>query len=94
MIDFDDCGFGYYDFDIAIALNSLSKHKNSKNLKKALLEAYKDDSLDMQSIQIFLAARKIVELGWLNSRSHIPRIKNHIPQTAKDMTRECRKILK
>jgi Ser/Thr protein kinase RdoA (MazF antagonist) len=40
-IDFDDCGYGHYLYDLAVTLFNLSEHENKSELKKSLLEGYR-----------------------------------------------------
>jgi Ser/Thr protein kinase RdoA (MazF antagonist) len=39
-IDFDDCGYGHYLYDIAVTLFNIDDHENKSVLKKGLLEGY------------------------------------------------------
>lgn len=85
-IDFDDCGFGFYAYDIAIPMMVLDRMKNlskleRKNLKLALLSEYRqrcDFSLeDEKMIEVCIYARNLTLLTWLNNRSSIPRLKKY-----------------
>ena len=69
-IDFDDCGYGYWIFDIAVPLAHYASdfHDTSPAIREALLNGYKEvqdlpvfieDYLDL-----FIAARYAQEMAW------------------------------
>ncbi|MEQ0561977.1 phosphotransferase [Amycolatopsis sp. NEAU-NG30] len=41
VIDFDDCGFGHYAYDLAVALDALGHLPQREALREALLEGYR-----------------------------------------------------
>jgi Ser/Thr protein kinase RdoA (MazF antagonist) len=87
-IDFDDCGFGFYVYDLVIPYISMQNILGKKRKKKfalyknALIDGYKSvRSWDQDDEQLFphlVTARKLLMLGWLNSRSDNPRLKKHL----------------
>ncbi|HEX3127501.1 MAG TPA: phosphotransferase [Thermoanaerobaculia bacterium] len=77
-IDFDDCGWGYYAYDMAVPLSYLEDQKTFPALQEAFLAGYQQirplprrfaDYLD-----VFLAARILVMLPWILGWPH----PNHI----------------
>ena len=40
-LDFDDCGFGTYAYDIAVTLSGIIRRPNFRELRSALLEGYR-----------------------------------------------------
>ena len=40
-IDFDDCGYGYYLYDIAVTLSEVNWRKNTPELRKGFLKGYR-----------------------------------------------------
>lgn len=86
-IDFDDCGFGFYVYDLVIPFVSMQNNLGEKNQRK--LESYKNalikgysslsrwDHHDEQIFTHLLTARKLLMLGWLNSRSDNPMLKKY-----------------
>ncbi|MBW7877539.1 MAG: phosphotransferase [Candidatus Cloacimonetes bacterium] len=91
-IDFDDCGFGFYIYDLAIPyLSSLKLIPKSRQdqlpeiqaqFKEALFLGYRSikpmDSHDEELFDVLVMSRKLLMLGWLNSRSDNPDIKRHL----------------
>lgn len=92
LIDFDDCGFGFFAYDIAISIMSLERFKKLSRKKKNLLkEAFfagyrqilpweKDDE---NILEYFISARRMLMLGWLSSRSDNPRLKKYYQKALK-----------
>lgn len=78
-IDFDDCGTGFFLYDIAIPLMSVetilgtTNKKDMKYYKKAFIDGYttfkKWDAEDEKMLPYFIITRKLVLLGWINMRT-------------------------
>lgn len=92
-IDFDDSGFGFHAYDLVVPLTQIT-HLCKKNSKKsfpafvaALQEGYASegrwDAADAAALPYLFAARRLVMLGWLNSRADIPEFRERLPATAK-----------
>lgn len=90
-IDFDDCGFGFHAYDMAVTLNSawpvfkkVGKSAEEK-LKNAYFEGYnKHRNLTKKSIEmipVFILVREMVMLGWLYDRSNNPILKTHLDKS-------------
>ncbi len=92
-IDFDDAGLGFFAYDLVIPLlsaqNSLGEKKNHlfPDYKKALIDGYKKkrhwDQHDEAIFPYLITARKLLMLGWLNSRSDNPRLKKYLKGAVK-----------
>jgi Ser/Thr protein kinase RdoA (MazF antagonist) len=87
IIDFDDCGFGFAVYDIAVATVALTavlgekrKHEASA-FKHALIAAYSQhapwDSHDEEILPHLIVARRITMLAWFQSRSDNARLRKH-----------------
>ncbi len=92
LIDFDDCGFGFFGYDVAIPIMSLDRfekmsRKRKKILKEAFFSEYRKvlpwDASDDKILEDFITARRLLMLGWLNSRSDNPRLKKHFKNALK-----------
>lgn len=93
-IDFDDCGYGFFAYDLVIPYISVQYllGKKKKHLApdylKALIEGYKSkrnwDKEDDKIFPYLVAARKLLMLGWLNSRSDNPRLRNYLKESVKN----------
>lgn len=65
LIDFDDGGFGYRQFDIATALLKLEEAEDFISLKNNLIAGYQSErAIDVSMLDLFLALRAVTYLGW------------------------------
>ena len=83
-IDFDDCGLGFFAYDLAVPLRSVEyrfrkRRQEFLNFKAALIEGYVRESTwddeDEKLLAHLMNARRLVMLGWLNSRSDNPKLR-------------------
>jgi len=89
-IDFDDCGFGFHVYDLvipymgALAIMNEDKKKRSEEFFAALIAGYQTSrvftDLDESMFHCLLACRRILMLGWLNSRSDNPCLREVLPR--------------
>ncbi len=93
LIDFDDCGFGFYAYDLAIPMISIEMlcKKNPSKLdfpksRDQFLKGYSTHQSwnqgDDRILPYFMAARNIAMVGWLNSRSDNPKLKAKLSKFA------------
>lgn len=72
LIDFDDCGFGWYIFDLTTALTFYQPHPQFTAFEKALFAGYETISpLDEETRKVWpalLLARGMTYLGWAYDR--------------------------
>jgi Ser/Thr protein kinase RdoA (MazF antagonist) len=70
-IDFDDCGWGYYTYDMAVTLSYLEDRGTFPALQEAFLTGYQRvRSLPRRSVEclnVFLAARILFMVPWILS---------------------------
>ncbi len=88
-IDFDDCGHGFHAYDLVIPILSVEGILGEKKCDRipeyrdALFSGYsskrKWDKADAAIYPHLTTARKLLMLGWLNSRSDNPRLRKHMP---------------
>ena len=65
LIDFDDGGFGFRVFELATALLKYIDADDYSGLRDALIEGYTSiRSLDVTSLDLFLAIRAATYVGW------------------------------
>jgi Ser/Thr protein kinase RdoA (MazF antagonist) len=74
-IDFDDCGYGHYLYDLAVTLFNLGEHENKLDLKKSLLEGYRSvRPLPVNHevhLDIFMYLRELQMMLWtIEMRDH------------------------
>lgn len=72
IIDFDDCGFGWHMYDLAVALYQNREEAIYPLIEAALLEGYRQEReltpLDIAALPLFAALRAFAFLGWVQSR--------------------------
>jgi Ser/Thr protein kinase RdoA (MazF antagonist) len=96
-IDFDDCGFGFLAYDLAVPLLSVRKESRKEflALKTALIDGYarewKWDDDDEEILASLMTARRLAMLGWLNSRSDNPKLRAHLKTATADVVKYLRK---
>ena len=73
VIDFDDCGMGWYLYDYATALSFIEDHPQVPELTTAWLEGYRRhrvlSSADEAELPTFLMLRRMALLAWIGSHS-------------------------
>ena len=76
VIDFDDCGFGWYGFDFAAAVSFIEREAYIPALLSAWTEGYRSiDELsedDEAMIPTFVMLRRLQLTAWLASHSETP----------------------
>ncbi|NKB97077.1 MAG: phosphotransferase [Pseudomonadales bacterium] len=73
-IDFDDCGYGWHYYDIAVALNEFNRHAKATEFQTALLQGYRSERqlIDPEHhLPLFFLIRKLVSLGWISARPEL-----------------------
>lgn len=73
LIDFDDGGFGYRQFDLATVLLKSMDEPDYPALRAALIAGYHDRrSLDLSHLDLFIALRALTYVGWIVPRMAEP----------------------
>jgi len=80
IIDFDDAGFGWHLYELAVALFSFQDSKDYGNIRDALLEGYRSHreirDRDVALLPMFLLIRGLALLGWMHHRPELGRHKH------------------
>lgn len=76
LIDFDDCGFGWFLYDFAAAVSFMEDHPQIPALRDAWVEAYRrirplPDAGEAE-IDSFILLRRLALLAWIGSHSEAP----------------------
>ncbi len=91
VIDFDDCGFGWFAYDLATAVSFIQERPDLPALIEAWLAGYGRVARfprDLEAeIPSFLMLRRIAEIGWLASTQHVAFARNLAPHFANDTCR-------
>lgn len=75
VIDFDDAGFGWHQYDLAVALSGLRGDPTFPAMQRALIDGYRAvrplpaEALGL--LPLFLLVRRLVSLGWLHGRPEL-----------------------
>jgi Ser/Thr protein kinase RdoA (MazF antagonist) len=96
-IDFDDCGFGYYLYDLAPMLLQWSTETNYLALKNALWKGYTAVRLlpdsDRTHLEVFVASRHVASCRWIAGNLHNPNVRARASQIIADRVEELRRFL-
>jgi Ser/Thr protein kinase RdoA (MazF antagonist) len=91
VIDFDDCGFGCYAYDLATALSFIQERPEVPALIEAWLAGYGRVSAlpadVVAEIPSFIMLRRINEIAWLGATQHIEFARSLAPRFAADSCR-------
>jgi Ser/Thr protein kinase RdoA (MazF antagonist) len=75
VIDFDDAGFGWHQYDIAVVLSYWQSKANAAAIERAFLDGYRttrplpDD--DLAWIPMFRLIRGMAAIGWFHQRPEL-----------------------
>jgi len=76
VIDFDDCGFGWYAYDFAAAISFIEEDPQVPALLQAWVAGYREvaelGETDEQMIPTFIMLRRLMLTAWLNTHSETP----------------------
>ncbi|MGI9493231.1 MAG: phosphotransferase enzyme family protein [Geminicoccaceae bacterium] len=87
VIDFDDCGFGWFLYDVATALSFIEDHPKVLDLVDAWVRGYKRirdlPAEDEAEIPTFIMLRRMVLLAWIGSHGDTDLAKEQGPEFTK-----------
>jgi Ser/Thr protein kinase RdoA (MazF antagonist) len=76
VIDFDDCGFGWYMYDFAAAISFIETSPQIPALQQTWVEGYRSiaslSSEDETAIPMFIMLRRILLTAWIASHAETP----------------------
>jgi len=83
LIDFDDCGFSWFTYDLATALSFILDRPDVPDLIEAWLAGYRSvvelpRALEAE-IPTIIMLRRVAKLDWLNTRRHVEFSRNTVP---------------
>ena len=102
-IDFDDSGFGYFIFDLAVALDACRDAPDYTHYRTALLEGYAEfrhlSEAQAAQIELFLAGLEVYWNLWATGGTHLypsmlPEYADRIDSTAEFVLRYVRRQMK
>lgn len=80
LIDFDDAGHGWHQYDMAVALFTVSERDDFVDYRDALVRGYRsvrpiaDD--DLALLPMFITIRSLAMVGWLHSRVRVDLVRS------------------
>ncbi len=73
VIDFDDAGFGWHQYDLAVALIAYHDHPDFIMFRDACIAGYRSvraiSDADLALLPMFLLIRDMAQMGWYPSAS-------------------------
>ena len=75
LIDFDDAGFGWHQYELAVALFSYQDTSYFSTARDALIAGYRSkralDDMAVELLPMYLLIRALASLGWLQARPEL-----------------------
>ncbi|GAB3046890.1 phosphotransferase [Acinetobacter apis] len=97
VIDFDDCGMGWFMHDLAAAISFNEHHANAKQWIDHWLEGYETQAhisqVEYDLIPTFVMQRRIQMLAWTGSHADTDMTRSLGLHWADETTRLCKKYL-
>lgn len=76
LIDFDDCGFGWYLYDFATGISFMEDHPQVPALRASWVEGYRKvrtlSDAEEREIDTFVMLRRLALLAWIGSHIEAP----------------------
>jgi Ser/Thr protein kinase RdoA (MazF antagonist) len=77
VFDFDDAGFGWHMYELAVALYSLLDHADYAAAQTSLINGYRErrdlPESDLAILPVFMLIRSLAILGWVHHRPELGR---------------------
>jgi len=87
LIDFDDCGSGWFLYDFAAAISFMEDHPQIPDLKSAWVRGYRSvrplSDEEAEEIETFIMMRRLALLAWIGSRIEAPEPQAMAPHFAR-----------
>lgn len=97
LIDFDDCGMGWFMYDFAAAISFIEDDPRISVLKSAWLQGYRSvrelGEEDEAEIDTMVMLRRMALLAWIGSHIEAPEPQRYAPTFAKTTARLGREYL-
>lgn len=96
VIDFDDAGYGWCAYELAVAVYDYLDHRNFNAIVEALVAGYRElrplAGRELDALPLFLTARSLVLLGWVHQRPDLDRSED-LPSMIELTCRQCERLL-
>jgi Ser/Thr protein kinase RdoA (MazF antagonist) len=95
VIDFDDAGFGWHLYDMAVAIYHFQDRENFADIQSAIVEGYRRHrqlaDADVARLPDFLLLRNVAILGWIYGRTELDQ-GDRLPSLVDGICRVAKKI--
>lgn len=75
IIDFDDSGFGWHQYELAVAISYYQDNPNYETIREAIIAGYLTErplsQTDIELLPVFVLVRSMVSLGWIEQRPEL-----------------------
>jgi Ser/Thr protein kinase RdoA (MazF antagonist) len=96
-IDFDDCGYGYYLYDMAATLSEVSWRENTPALRESFLAGYRSvrslSAGHMQYLDTFIALRYLQVMIWLVELRNHPAFRDTWASSVEELLQGIREFV-
>ena len=96
VIDFDDAGYGWHAYELAVAVYDYLDHPDFEALVEALVEGYRElrplDGRALDAMPHFLTIRSLALLGWVHQRPDLDRAEC-LPNMVETASQRCESLL-
>ncbi len=91
LIDFDDCGFGWFGYDFAAAISFMEDDPQIPALRAAWVAGYREagalSEADVMMLDTFVMLRRMALLAWIGSHGEAPEPQALAPRFASGTAR-------
>jgi len=97
VIDFDDCGYGHWLYDLAVTLYCLTDRPDFAALRNAFLSGYRRSRLlsseQERHLETFMALRRLQDLLWVIGERDRPAFRDRWQAVMLDQLQELRRFV-
>ncbi len=97
LIDFDDCGLGWFLYDFAAGISFMEDHPQVPALREAWIKGYRGvrslSSVEEREIDTFIMLRRMALLAWIGSHMEAPEPRAMAPHFASGTARLASRYL-
>lgn len=97
LIDFDDCGFGWFLYDFAAAISFMEDHPQIPRLKAAWVRGYRArahlSANEEAEMDTFVMLRRLALLAWMSTHPDVEIVRELSPTFAKGTVRLAEQFL-
>ncbi|MCO6185162.1 phosphotransferase enzyme family protein [Rhizobium sp. L1K21] len=97
VIDFDDCGLGWYLYDFAAGISFMEEHPQVPALKEAWVKGYRKvrnlPNADYDELDTFVMLRRVALLAWMGTHPEVEVVKELSGDFCKNTVRLAKEYL-